>query len=198
MRPGVRIGLGLRLRGRRRLLAFRGRKAGVVRRLGRQAQLGFQFGHPRRQRRDLRHQPGDQRILLVMREKGKVGAAGHAPVDSDSSPPRQPFPTPESIRRTDRQNRRDVSNYFLGGDVPSVVRTLDKSRARRLGLFDHDWMSYILFGYIIVVVCIQHVAQAAKQTGLPGYVSLEATKHACHFTRGRSVRRYRFGRGTHR
>ena len=33
------------------------------------------------------------------------------------------------------------------------------------------------------------------QTGLPGYVSLEATKHACHFTRGRSVRRYRFGRG---
>src|SRR5271165_672906 len=33
------------------------------------------------------------------------------------------------------------------------------------------------------------------QTGLPGYVSLEATKHACHLTRGRSVRRYRFGRG---
>ena len=33
------------------------------------------------------------------------------------------------------------------------------------------------------------------QTGLPGYVSLEATKHACQFTRGRSVRRYRFGRG---
>jgi hypothetical protein len=30
------------------------------------------------------------------------------------------------------------------------------------------------------------------QTGLPGYVSLEATKHACHPTRGRSVRRCRF------
>src|SRR5271166_5806673 len=32
------------------------------------------------------------------------------------------------------------------------------------------------------------------QTGLPGYVSLKATKHACHLTRGRGVRRYRFGR----
>src|SRR5271157_2876401 len=32
------------------------------------------------------------------------------------------------------------------------------------------------------------------QTGLAGYVSLEATKHACHLTRRRSVRRYRFGR----
>src|SRR5271157_584350 len=32
------------------------------------------------------------------------------------------------------------------------------------------------------------------QTGLPGDVSLKATKHACHLTRGRSVRRYRFGR----
>src|SRR5271166_1517281 len=33
------------------------------------------------------------------------------------------------------------------------------------------------------------------QTGLPGYVSLEATKHACHLTRRRSMRRYRFGDG---
>src|SRR5271166_1332675 len=33
------------------------------------------------------------------------------------------------------------------------------------------------------------------QTGLPGYVSLEATKQAYHLTRGRSVRRCRFGRG---
>src|SRR5208283_3360742 len=33
------------------------------------------------------------------------------------------------------------------------------------------------------------------QTGLPGYVSLEATKHACHLTRRRSVRRCRFGCG---
>jgi len=33
------------------------------------------------------------------------------------------------------------------------------------------------------------------QTGLPGYVSLEATKQAYHLTRGRSVRRYRSGRG---
>ena len=30
---------------------------------------------------------------------------------------------------------------------------------------------------------------------MTGYVSLEATKHACRLTRRRSVRRYRFGRG---
>ena len=96
----VRIGLGLRFRGRRRLLAFRGRNAGIVRRLGRQPQPRFQLGHPSRQRRDLRHQRGDQRIFLIMREQRKIGAAGHAPVDSDSSPARQPFLAPESIRRT--------------------------------------------------------------------------------------------------
>src|SRR5271165_494696 len=33
------------------------------------------------------------------------------------------------------------------------------------------------------------------QTGVAGYVSLEATKHAGHLTRRRSMRRYRFGRG---
>src|SRR5208283_536073 len=72
-RPSHALDLKRRFRGRRRLLAFRGRKAGVVRRLGRQAQLGFQFGHPRRQRRDLRHQRRNQRIFLFMREQGKVG-----------------------------------------------------------------------------------------------------------------------------
>src|SRR5271165_3753969 len=89
MRPGVRLGLVLGRRRFRRLLTLRRRNAGIIRRLGRQAQLRLKLGDPSRQRRDLRHQCGDQRVLLRVREARKVGARGHDPNDSDSSQPRQ-------------------------------------------------------------------------------------------------------------
>jgi hypothetical protein len=38
-------------------------------------------------------------------------------VDSDSSPARQPFLTPESIRRTGPRKWRDVSNYNCRVDL---------------------------------------------------------------------------------
>ena len=68
VRPGVRIGLGLRRGSLRRLLTLRRRNAGIVGRLRRQAQLGLEFGDPSRQRRHLTHQRGDQRVLLRVRE----------------------------------------------------------------------------------------------------------------------------------
>ena len=49
-------------------------KAGIIRRLGRQAQLRLKLGDQSRQRGDLRHQCGDQRVLLRVREARKVGA----------------------------------------------------------------------------------------------------------------------------
>ena len=94
MRPGVRLGLGLGRRRFRRLLTLRRRNAGIIRRLGRQAQLRLELGDPSRQRGDLRHQCGDQRVLLRVREARKVGARGHGPNDSDSSQPRQSLDLP--------------------------------------------------------------------------------------------------------
>ncbi len=58
MGAGMRLGLALQDRGQRRLLTLRRRQARVVRRLGRQAELGFQFSHPRHQRGVQRHQGG--------------------------------------------------------------------------------------------------------------------------------------------
>src|SRR5271167_4565522 len=46
MRPGVRLGLGLGRRRFRRLLTLRRRNAGIIRRLGRQAQLRLELGDP--------------------------------------------------------------------------------------------------------------------------------------------------------
>ena len=63
-----------------RLLAPRRWQAGVVRRLRRNAEPGFQLHDPRRQRRDLcrqrlhlRPERMNERILLVMRERRQVG-----------------------------------------------------------------------------------------------------------------------------
>jgi hypothetical protein len=70
----ARLGLAVRL------LAPRRRQAGVVRRLRRNAEPGFQLHNPRRQRRDLsrqrlhlRPERMNERILLVMREQRQVG-----------------------------------------------------------------------------------------------------------------------------
>ena len=54
----------------------------------------LKLGDPSRQRGDLRHQCGDQRILLLVREARKNGARRHEPNDSDSSQPRQTLDLP--------------------------------------------------------------------------------------------------------
>jgi hypothetical protein len=66
VRPGMRFALTLparRLVGRR-LAALRGRRAGIVRRLRRQAKLGLQLRHPRRQPLDVPGQCSDRLRLL--------------------------------------------------------------------------------------------------------------------------------------
>src|SRR3954453_18515711 len=65
-----------------RLLAVRGRQAGVVRRLGRLTELCLQLRHPRYQRLDLRPKRSDQRVLLVMRQETEVGELGHPKLES--------------------------------------------------------------------------------------------------------------------
>ena len=92
MRAGVWVGFGLGRRRVRLLLPLRGRNAGIVRCLWRQAERGLQFREPRRQGGDLSHQRRDQRIFLCVREVRKVGSSGHGPKDSDSSPARAPDP----------------------------------------------------------------------------------------------------------
>ena len=74
MRAGVRLSLGLAARFLARLLAQRGRRAGIVRRLRRKAKFGFQFANPlaqfrvlRHQRLDPRQQRGDQSVLFGAR-----------------------------------------------------------------------------------------------------------------------------------
>src|SRR5919202_1792520 len=72
-----------------RLLAPRRRQAGVVRRLRRNAEPGFQLHDPRRQRRNLcrqrlhlRPERMNERILLVMRERRQVGQPVHPTLES--------------------------------------------------------------------------------------------------------------------
>ena len=77
-----------------------------------------------------------------------------------------------------RSSRRPT--HLLVGAHPPVQQPLH----RTLGSRRRYWLVVSPGGGII-----------DDQTGLPGYVSLEATKHACHLTRGRSVRRCRFCRG---
>ncbi len=64
------------------LLALRGRYRGIVRRLRRLAQLGFQFRHSRRQRPHLRPERANQRVLLVVRQMVEVGEFDHTKLES--------------------------------------------------------------------------------------------------------------------
>ena len=106
MRAGVGLGLGLRLGRLRRLLALRRRNARIVRRLGRKAQLGLQFRDPRRQRRHLRHQSADERVLLRVRETRNIRVAGHRPKIQISAPRARGSTPPESIRRSPHRPKR--------------------------------------------------------------------------------------------
>jgi hypothetical protein len=65
-----------------RLLALRGRQAGVVGRLRRQAAPGFQLRRPRRQRLHLCPQRVDERIFLGVRERRQVREPVHPELES--------------------------------------------------------------------------------------------------------------------
>lgn len=60
MHAGMRLALGFRCRGPRGLLPLRRRHAGIVRRLRRQAKLGFKFSNTPRQHLDLPGQCGNR------------------------------------------------------------------------------------------------------------------------------------------
>jgi autotransporter passenger strand-loop-strand repeat protein len=96
VRPRMRLGRGLRLGGLGRLLAARRGDTGVVRALGRHAQLRLKLRHQRRKPRvlgdktlDPRHQRGDQGVF-VQRIRGPIR---HTQVDPHRRRPRQIRPT---------------------------------------------------------------------------------------------------------
>lgn len=74
---GALPALHLQAVGTVRLLAFRRRQAGIVRRLGWGSELGLQVCHPCRQRADLRRLHKDQGNQVILR-KGKKSVAIHA------------------------------------------------------------------------------------------------------------------------
>ena len=96
----MRFALGFARGLARGLMALARRRAGIVRRLRRQAELGFELGDTvfqlrifRNQRIDPFDQRKDQRILRGAIQRLQVGRFNHPSLDSDSRPKRNPLHT---------------------------------------------------------------------------------------------------------
>jgi hypothetical protein len=108
-----------------RLLALRWRQAGVVGRLRRQAEPGFQLPDPGRQHGDLCRQrlhlgPErlDQRILLVMRERRQLGKPVHPKLESKV----QGAPQALRQRQTAGPSSPGMSRYATGARCAPAER----------------------------------------------------------------------------
>src|SRR5271165_1922652 len=93
MRPGMWLALALALvrRRRRSFLSLAWRRAGIVWRLGRQAELGFELGDPCAKLLDARQKRQDQGVFLGVAERIKRRQRSHAQLDSYSLHLRQPL-----------------------------------------------------------------------------------------------------------
>src|SRR5208283_1377607 len=97
MRPSMRLALAFALARRRRrsFLSLARRRAGIVWRLGRQAELGFEFGFelgdPCAKLLDARQKRQDQGVFLGVAEGIKRRQRSHARLDSYSPRLRQPL-----------------------------------------------------------------------------------------------------------
>ena len=103
MGAGMGLGLALGNRGQRRLVPLGRRQARIVRRLGRQAELGFQPRDPRRQTRILGHQGGipDHQRPDPLQQRDEIRASLSVGSAGAFTPPLIHRPAPPSSRKCD-------------------------------------------------------------------------------------------------